>query len=247
MLLRMDIPEQLPEPVRRALSSFMAELRRAFAEDLVAIVLFGSAAEGRLRETSDVNLIVVLSKVDPVRLEAIGDAYRLVHAAIRLSAMFIRDSEIAVASEAFAVKFADIATRHVVLWGSDPFAGLTVSREAQRRRLHQVLVNLVLRLREHYALAARYADQLALAAADAVGPLRAAAATLLMLETGATVEPRAALERVAKEAGKAAALEAMVAARQRGSAPATGGAATTVLGAVALALALEERAQRLER
>jgi Nucleotidyltransferase domain len=240
----MDIPKTLPEPVRRALGGFTAQLRQAFADDLVAIVLFGSAAEGRLRETSDVNLIVVLSKVDPARLEAIGDAYRLVHAAIRLSAMFIRASEIPIASEAFAVKFADIATRHVVLWGSDPFAGLTVSRDAQQRRLHQVLVNLVLRLREHYALAAKYADQLALAAADAVGPLRAAAATLLMLESGAAVEPRAALERVAAEDGKTAALEALVAARQKGSA-ATGSGAATILGAIALAAALEERAQRL--
>jgi predicted nucleotidyltransferase len=191
----------------RALGAFTLQAREVFAEDLVAIVLFGSAAEGRLRETSDVNLIVVLSKVDPERLKAIGDAYRLAHAAIRLSAMFIRESEIAVASDAFAVKFADIAARHVVLEGRDPFAGLTISREAQRRRLHQVLVNLVLRLREHYALASKYEDQLARAAADAVGPLRAAAATLLTLESGAPAEPRAALDRLAADMGKTAALE----------------------------------------
>jgi hypothetical protein len=245
MLRPMALPEQLPDPVRRALGAFTQQARDVFAADLVAIVLFGSAAEGRLRATSDVNLIVVLAKVDPERLKAIGDAYRLAHAAIRLSAMFIRESEIAVAADAFAVKFADIAARHVVLEGRDPFAGLTFSREAQRRRLHQVLVNLILRLREHYALASKYDDQLARTAADAVGPLRAAAATLLMLESGAPAEPRAALERAAADTGETAALESMVAARQRGIAPATGGAAA-LLGAIAIAAALEERARRLD-
>ena len=44
---------------------------------------------------------------------AIADAYRLGQTAIQLSAMFIAGSEIAAASEAFAVKFADIAARHV--------------------------------------------------------------------------------------------------------------------------------------
>jgi predicted nucleotidyltransferase len=246
MLRRMPVPEQLPEAVKRALSTFTAQAKQVFAEDLVAIVLFGSGAEGRLRETSDVNLIVVLAKVEPTRLQAIGDAYRLAHAAIRLSVMFIREGEIAVASEAFAVKFADVAQRHVVIEGRDPFAGLRVSREAQRQRLHQVLVNLVLRLRERYALAGKYDEQLAWAAADAVGPLRAAAASLLTLESGAKAEPRVALEQVAAAAGKTTALAAMTEARQKGRAPDAGGAAA-LLGAIDLAAAIEERAQRLER
>jgi predicted nucleotidyltransferase len=96
----MAIIDQLPEPVRVALGAFTAASRQVFADDLVSIVLFGSAAEARLRETSDVNVIVVLARLDPARLKAIGDAYRLAHAAIRLSAMFILESEVAVASEA---------------------------------------------------------------------------------------------------------------------------------------------------
>jgi hypothetical protein len=239
----MAIMDQLPEPVRAGLGAFTAATRQVFADDLVSVVLFGSAAEARLRKTSDVNVIVVLARLDPARLEAIGDAYRLAHAAIRLSAMFILASEIAVASDAFAVKFADIAARHIVLEGKDPFAGLTVTREAAVRRLRQVLVNLVLRLRERYALASRYDDQMALAAAEAAGPLRACAATLLTLEGEARVAPREALERVVG-AGGAAALAAITQARERGSASGAGGA-TALLGAVAIAAGIEARAERL--
>jgi predicted nucleotidyltransferase len=127
----------LPEAVRTALSEFTAAARQAFADDLRSVVLFGSAAEGRMRQSSDVNVVVVLRRVDPARLEAIGEAYRLAHAAIRLSAMFILDSEIEVAKDAFAVKFADITTRHEVLYGDDPFVGSTISREAALHRLLQ--------------------------------------------------------------------------------------------------------------
>jgi predicted nucleotidyltransferase len=240
----MAIMDQLPEPVRVGLGAFTAAARQAFTDDLVSVVLFGSAAEARLRETSDVNVIVVLARLNPARLKAIGDAYRLAHAAIRLSAMFILESEVAVASEAFAVKFADIAARHVVLAGKDPFTALTVSREASLRRLRQVLVNLVLRLRERYALASPYDDQLALAAADAVAPLRACAATLLTLEGEGPVAPRDALKRVVDAAGGGAALAAITDARAGGSVPQTAGA-VALLGAVEIALGIEARAKRV--
>ena len=100
------VSAQLPEAVRTTLSEFTAAAQQAFAEDLLSVVLFGSAAEGRLRATSDVNVVLALRHVDPKKLEAIGGAYRFAHAAIRLSAMFILATEISVAKDAFAVKFA---------------------------------------------------------------------------------------------------------------------------------------------
>src|SRR4051812_12577206 len=50
----------LPAHVASVLSDFAARARDVLADDLVSVVLFGSAAEGRLRPTSDVNLILVL-------------------------------------------------------------------------------------------------------------------------------------------------------------------------------------------
>jgi predicted nucleotidyltransferase len=47
----MAILDQLPEPVRAGLAAFVAAAKPIFADDLVSIVLFGSAAEARLRET----------------------------------------------------------------------------------------------------------------------------------------------------------------------------------------------------
>jgi predicted nucleotidyltransferase len=238
------VSAQLPEAVRTTLNEFTAAAQQAFAEDLVSVVLFGSAAEGRLRATSDVNVVLVLRRADPKKLEAIGEAYRFAHAAIRLSAMFILETEIGVAKDAFAVKFADIIARHEVLYGPDPFVGLTVSREAALHRLLQVLVNLQLRLRERYALSSAYDEQLARAAADAVGPLRASAVVLLWLESGARVAPRDALRQVADETGSSAALAGITEARETGGVPAVG-ATATIVGAIELATRLAARTERL--
>src|SRR5258708_6332739 len=171
---------------------------------------------------SAVHLIRVLRRFEKTPAAALRVAYRAAHASVRLSAMFLLETEIAAAGEAFAVKFADILTRHRVIFGSDPFATLRLSREAARHRVKQVLINLVLRLRERYALLSLNEEQLALVIAEAASPLRSAAASLLALETGATVEPREALLRIVAELGDttlSAALDTVHEARERGTLP----------------------------
>jgi predicted nucleotidyltransferase len=49
--------KELPDNVQRCLTDFINTAKEACGENLVSIVLFGSAAEGRLRPTSDVNLM----------------------------------------------------------------------------------------------------------------------------------------------------------------------------------------------
>jgi hypothetical protein len=236
----MAVIDQLPDAVRNAIDAFVASAREAFVDDLVSVTLFGSASEGRLRPTSDVNVIIVLSRCDPARLAAIGDAYRMAHAAIRLSTMFILDTEIAGAAEAFAVKFSDIAARHVVLYGRDVFTGLAASRESALRRLQQVVLNLLLRLRERYALSSAFPEQLVEGAADAVGPLRACAAVLLSLASGASVPPREALQQVAADAASGEMLATITKAREEGQASASDPAAT-LLAAINLAAMVQAR------
>ena len=54
-----SLTEDLPQPERRILDEFVEAARAAFGPDLHSVVLFGSAAEGALRPTSDINLILV--------------------------------------------------------------------------------------------------------------------------------------------------------------------------------------------
>lgn len=208
----------LEPAVQSALDDFVEACQAAFRGDLASIVLFGSAAEGRLRATSDVNVIVVLKQFDKAAADRLRDPLRFAKAAIDLNPMFVLHDEIAPALEAFTLKFADIAHRHRVLFGADPFANLSLPRDALIRRLKQVLLNMQIRMRERYMTLSPRVEQLVRHIADSAGPLRAAAVSLAELEgRPAAASPKEALEAFVSPLGDAelsAALHALSAARE---------------------------------
>ncbi|OEZ96452.1 hypothetical protein JAB9_26490 [Janthinobacterium sp. HH107] len=211
------MPPPLPEEIQRHLDVFVAAAQTAFGADLAAAVLFGSAADGQLRATSDVNLLLLLKRFTPQAADALRAPLRLAHAAIDLQVMFLLESELTQAADAFAVKFADIIARHRVLLGNDPFASLHTRRDAVLRRLRQVLLNQQVRMRERYMLLSLNEEQLAGAIADAAGPLRSAAASLAQLEGKSALSGKQALEAFVDQLGEPslhAALQAMSAARE---------------------------------
>ena len=210
------MPPPLPEEIQRHLDVFVAAAQTAFGDDLAAAVLFGSAADGQVRATSDVNLLLLLKRFTPQTADALRGSLRLAHAAIDLQVMFLLESELTQAADAFAVKFADIIARHRVLLGVDPFASLHTSRDAMLRRLRQVLLNQQVRMRERYMLLSLNEEQLAGAIADAAGPLRSAAASLAQLD-GRPLSGKQALEAFVDQLGDPAlhtALQAMSKARE---------------------------------
>ncbi len=195
--MEVSIPSNLPEPVRRELASLVELAQSAFAADLKSIILFGSAAEGMLRPTSDVNLLLLLEKFDPDKADRLREPLRRISAAIDLHAMFLLEAELPAAMEAFAVKFGDIIRRHHVLYGSDPFAGLSPAPEKALARLKQILLNLTVRMREAYLLRSLREEQVVFLISEMTGPLRACAATLLELQGTPAASGKEALAKVA--------------------------------------------------
>ena len=243
----MSVTSALPAEVEQSINAFVESAKSAFGSELVCVVIYGSAAEGRLRATSDVNMLLVLKQFDQAHADRLREPLRLAHASAQLNAMFLLEAEVPAAMEAFAVKFADIVARHRVLFGRDPFANLALPRDALIRRLKQVLLNLQLRLRERYVLLSLREEQLALVIADAAGPLRSSAASLLHLEGYEAPAPKEALEKVVQDmndANLSAALHEVSAAREeRQLSP--GKASPTLMGLIEMTQRLRERVERL--
>lgn len=240
-------PAALDPSVERNLAEFVDSCGAAFRDDLVSVVLFGSAAEGRLRATSDVNVVVVVKQFDKAAADRLRDPLRFAKAAIDLNPMFVAEDELAAAMDAFTLKFADIAQRHRVLHGRDPFAGIEMPRDALIRRLKQVLLNLQIRFRERYILLSPRAEQLTRYLADSAGPLRAAAASLLHLEGRDAASPKEALETLVAEFADpefGAALAALSLARETQSLDA-GTAAPVAMTLMRLIARLRQRVEAL--
>jgi predicted nucleotidyltransferase len=243
---------ELPPAIARVLDSLVAAARNGLGDDLRSVVLFGSAADGQLRATSDVNVIFVLVRFEAARIDGLRDAFRAAHAAAKLEPMFLLEREITAAVEAFAVKFADVLRRRRVIFGADPFAKVTLSRALEIGRLKQVLLNLALRLRERYVMSSLREEQAARIVADTAGPLRSFAAALLELEGRPAVSPKAALLTIAQTLPPPAGGEAawndvlgQLSSAREGRALPAGVAGATLLRQVDLTLALRARADGL--
>src|SRR5882757_191316 len=68
-------PRLSPE-VKKVLSDFLEAARNSFGDHLRSVTLFGSAAEGKLRPTSDVNLVIVLSAFEQTRADRLRQPLR---------------------------------------------------------------------------------------------------------------------------------------------------------------------------
>jgi len=165
----LEVP-QLPAPVKQVLDDFLLASKESFGKDLLSVVLYGSAAEGKLRATSDVNLVLVLSSFEQSKADSLRAPLRLAQAAIQLRPMFLMKEEIPHAARSFASKFADILRRRVTLHGDDPFASLSIPREVQILQLKQQLLNQILRLRASYVSRSLREEQLDLVIAHAMPP-----------------------------------------------------------------------------
>src|SRR5690349_20600435 len=84
----------LPAPVALVLGEFVAAAQKAIGSQLHSIVLFGSAAEGRLRPTSDINLLVVARDLPLSQLDALRPELLAGRAAVGLTVMFLESAEV---------------------------------------------------------------------------------------------------------------------------------------------------------
>jgi predicted nucleotidyltransferase len=182
---------------------FVARAHAVLGDQLYSAVLFGSAAEDRLRPVSDVNLLLVLREWQRCELDRLRDPLRTMRAAIALQVMFVLEAELPQVVEAFAVKFADIAARHRVLHGVELGARLEPSATALRTRTRQELLNLALRLRERYLSLSLRDEQSQRALAQSAGALRACASAVWVLRGSPAPSGRVALETLATELGPA--------------------------------------------
>jgi hypothetical protein len=241
------LPENLPADVREWLSRTSAALVQSFAEDLRSLILFGSAAEGRMRASSDVNLLVVLDRLDVERFNGVAELIQMATAAVELHPMFMLFSELPLAAEAFAVKFDDIAHRHALLYGLDPFSDLVIPRGVLIGRIQQVLLNLTLRARTSYVANRNREQALAVAVADAAAPLRRSAHAILELRGTPSASPKESLEVLAAELGSwSEDLQNLTRARQDLQLPA-GMAGALLLRLAALAEAMQGAAAALRQ
>lgn len=190
----------VPPNVATALREYVAATRETFDRALRSVAVFGSAAEGRMRRLSNVNVIVIADAFEPAQLRRLSPVYAGLFSAVRLTSMLLRAAEIDAAAAAAPVKFDDIRARHRVIFGEDLLTSLVIDPQTLRRAILNDLLESEIRLRERFMHEASQPDRLERVIVDASSALRACAASLLRLRGEAPASPKLALETLTRGA-----------------------------------------------
>lgn len=141
---------------------FAREVERAYGEELVSIVLYGSGARGDYQEgVSDLNMLVLLRNTEPRTLRrGTGLARTWVEKEGNPPPLIFGEDEWERSADAFPIEFADIRDAHRVLRGTDPFTAVEIDPEHLRLQCEHELKGKYLQLRERYLLTADRPDEL---------------------------------------------------------------------------------------
>ena len=144
------------------LQELVTRLQQACGENLLSVVLYGSAAREDFHEQfSDVNVLVVLRHLQPDSFAAISAVLRWWSREEKLRPpMIMTLEELRESADVFAIELLDIQRSHKTLFGQDVTAAIDVPMNLHRIEVEHELRTTLLRLRHHLLLSPDNEDEL---------------------------------------------------------------------------------------
>jgi hypothetical protein len=184
----------------KALQRLVDDLLAAHGSNLAAVVLYGSTAvTEQPADGSSHDVLIVLRRIALADLESARAAVRAWTRAGHPMPVYFSMSEMQGAADVFAIEFLQMENARVVLYGEDPFAGLTISGANLRHQTEYELRTKFLQLRRLYFASAGSAAQLMRLMTDSLSSFVALFRAVLTLNgepsSGTKAEAIAAIAR----------------------------------------------------
>ena len=137
--------------VRDIIRPYLSEFLNLHGENIVSIVLYGSAT-GKyfMPKKSDINLAVVFKTLE---FQQLKDSLKLINRGIskRITApLFLSLSRIESSKDAFPVEFIEIKENNILLYGKDVFSGLKIDEANIKLFCGRDIEGKLIRLRQAY-------------------------------------------------------------------------------------------------
>lgn len=155
------------------LQELVGRLQQASADNLLSVVLYGSAAREDFHEQySDVNLLVVFQDLGPHELSAITPVIHWWAQEERFSAPLVMTAaELRESADVFAIELLDIQHTHRTIFGEDLVSSIHVPMNLHRVEVEHELRTALLRLRQHWLLHPAESTELRLLLAKSVSTI----------------------------------------------------------------------------
>lgn len=168
--------------MEQVLQKFVQDVQGVYGEDLLAILLYGSAATGEhVTGRSDINVAVILQRLTAALLRKASGSLRNWHRQGFATPLFLDPETLHASLDAFPIEFLDMQERHRTLWGPDLLADLHVGRGNLRFQCEQELRGKLLKLCQSYVESAHTPTELERILGIAVPSIVVLARTLLRL------------------------------------------------------------------
>lgn len=138
--------------MQKLLDELVAKLRKQLGDRIVAIILYGSAAEGGYQgDFSDLNVLCVVTQVTTAELKDAEPVIRWWREKDNPSPLLMAEHEIGSSADCFPIEFHDIQEQGRVLYGKDVRPEILVHDHFYRAEVEHELRAKLLRLRQKAA------------------------------------------------------------------------------------------------
>lgn len=132
-------------------TNLIVDLENIFKENLVSVVLYGSAAFGEFHHgISDLNLMIILEKLSASDLKSVFPSIKKWKKTGNSLPVFMTKEEIFNSCDTYPIEYSDIKERHRILYGEDFWDSLTINKPDLRLQCETELRNIMLKLRQTY-------------------------------------------------------------------------------------------------
>ena len=177
---------------------FTEQLKNLCGENLLAVILYGSAAAGDYVEKgSDYNLLVVLNDLHPSNLRQLANPVGAWEKAGNPPPLLFTRKRLTEAADVFPIELLDMGDSRKVLFGDDVIAGIEPDKANLRLQVERELRSALIHLRRSYLSASGNQRRLAaLLTGSFSGVLVVFRAALRLYEPTVPAEKFQALEKL---------------------------------------------------
>src|SRR5690349_12889551 len=168
--------------VKETLNGLVEDLRATHGDNLVWVVVYGSAAAGdHVELRSDYNLLIALHCITPEDLRQAQPPMREWQRLGHPLPVYFTVEELSDAADVFPIEFHQMAKARVVLHGHDPFEFVQLSDANLRHQTEYELRSKLIQLRRHYIPASISIEKLADLMSDSLSSFAALFRAVLLL------------------------------------------------------------------
>ena len=142
---------KIPKIPDEIFAGFCDDVKKAFGEQLVSVILFGSAGRGEyIPRKSDINFLVVLEDNSPSVLVAFRKDLARWRKRNVTTPLFLTEKYIQFSLDTFPLEFLEMQSAYKVLYGKDVLSGLRFEKSHLRTQAERELKGKLLHLRQEF-------------------------------------------------------------------------------------------------